>query len=477
MSLEFDFNTIQFGEPTMQKQVTPSQQNSLMFQSTNMIGSNGSSTNPSYSTFNDYNTSLNSLNFMSVNDFNSDLLDDDSNDLFKSIDAIFPEINTKHSSFNNQQLHQQQPYPYQQQQQQQQQHQQQLQQYDQEQIIGSYLNHRRATEFTDSPNSSSSSSLFDNASYSPVINDFQINDKTDSYLPNSWKDFKYSTINQKDLKETTINNISTSPHQIKNTPSNSIDQTRMFHSLDDDYNNVKTIDIVELTKPVSTKRSPILKSQSISFTDSNLHSATSPLPTSLASIPEPVSSIELSLSPAELGESNDIHLNTSTSSSISSFTTLSQMEDDDSPESYDDYNSERRNPLKRKRDKIKKISDSRLSLAQLSHVLHLSTDLQETAKREKQILSILRNDLGFPLGEKTWIRDTPSKERELLVERLWRRVEEVHQYGYSRETLSIIIRRASYYLMQGRLRRERRMEKKKAGDSLIKRKNAKSTTD
>lgn len=40
----------------------------------------------------------------------------------------------------------------------------------------------------------------------------------------------------------------------------------------------------------------------------------------------------------------------------------------------------------------KKISDSRLSLAQLSIVLHLENNEEETAKREKNILQILKTD-------------------------------------------------------------------------------------
>lgn len=109
----------------------------------------------------------------------------------------------------------------------------------------------------------------------------------------------------------------------------------------------------------------------------------------------------------------------------------------------------------------KKISDSRLSLAQLSIVLNLDGNDEETAKREKNILNILKNDLMFPIGEKTWIRDTPSFERERIMNELTKRVEDVYKYGYSKKTLSIIVRRASYYMMQGRLRRERRLKRKR----------------
>lgn len=115
----------------------------------------------------------------------------------------------------------------------------------------------------------------------------------------------------------------------------------------------------------------------------------------------------------------------------------------------------------------KKISDSRLSLAQLSIVLHLENNEEETAKREKNILQILKTDLNFPIGEKTWIRDTPSHERERIIKQLTFMVEEKFHYGYSKRTLSIIVRRASYYMMQGRLRRERRQQRKRKQSSQL----------
>lgn len=114
-----------------------------------------------------------------------------------------------------------------------------------------------------------------------------------------------------------------------------------------------------------------------------------------------------------------------------------------------------------KSTKSKKISDSRLSLAQLSIVLNLEGKDDETARREKNILKILKTDLNFPIGEKTWIRDTPVEERERLLDSLTSKVEEIYHYGYSKKTLSIIVRRASYYMMQGRLRRERRLQRRK----------------
>ncbi|KAG7882680.1 hypothetical protein KL938_003103 [Ogataea parapolymorpha] len=204
-------------------------------------------------------------------------------------------------------------------------------------------------------------------------------------------------------------------------PAKPQDIEHVFHT-HREYDNVETINTVELTKPFATQKyassSPVLKSQK----DEDVVET---IETREPGEPQAQSPKSLSLD-------------------------------------YDD---------RKKDNKYKKISDSRLSLSQLSHVLQLPNDIQETAKREKQILNIFKKDLNFPLGEKTWIRDTPAEERQALIERLWKLVEMKYQYGYSKETLAIVIRRASYYLMQGRLRRERRLEKKKHGELPWKRKS------
>lgn len=124
----------------------------------------------------------------------------------------------------------------------------------------------------------------------------------------------------------------------------------------------------------------------------------------------------------------------------------------------------------------KRVSDSRMSLVQLAVVLGLGENTVEASKREKQILSILKEELGFPLGQKTWIRDTPAEERDQLMDALLVRVEQKYHYGYDKDALSVVVRRASYYLMQGRLRRERRINKKRNSISQpsIKRKKRKS---
>ncbi|CDK24394.1 unnamed protein product [Kuraishia capsulata CBS 1993] len=108
----------------------------------------------------------------------------------------------------------------------------------------------------------------------------------------------------------------------------------------------------------------------------------------------------------------------------------------------------------------KRISDSRLSLPELAKILNLQDDHKETAKREREVLKVLKEELGFQLGQKTWIRDTPVAERNLLITQLRDICEERFHYGYSKEILETIVRRASYYMMQGRLRRERRAERK-----------------
>lgn len=219
----------------------------------------------------------------------------------------------------------------------------------------------------------------------------------------------------------------------------------------------------------SLQNSPILKSQNFKFMNLN------PTPSSLDSLDafklndlvqvdlQKVYSIEDTTAPLLSRESEDIiessKYSLATSIPSSASTTADNEEDDDDDDDEEDEDETRSKAAPG--SKAKKISDSRLSLAQLSIVLNLEGNDDETAKREKNILKILREDLDFPIGEKTWIRDTPVDERERLMTELTGKVEQVHGYGYSKKTLSIIVRRASYYMMQGRLRRERRLQRKK----------------
>lgn len=108
----------------------------------------------------------------------------------------------------------------------------------------------------------------------------------------------------------------------------------------------------------------------------------------------------------------------------------------------------------------KRVCDSRLSLHQLSLVLGLDGDVKETISREKLILDVFKFNLNFPLGEKTWIRDTPINDRVRFIRELHAICESKYHFGYNKEIYNTIIRRASYSLMQGRLRRERRSRRK-----------------
>ena len=107
---------------------------------------------------------------------------------------------------------------------------------------------------------------------------------------------------------------------------------------------------------------------------------------------------------------------------------------------------------------LKKVSDSRLSAQGLAQVLHLDSP-EEALQREKYILQIFEEDLHYPLGYKTWIRDTEKEERTELINELYDRVKGRYP-DYNHEILETIIRRATYYMMQSRLRRERRAKNK-----------------
>ncbi|GMM58383.1 hypothetical protein DAKH74_050000 [Maudiozyma humilis] len=107
---------------------------------------------------------------------------------------------------------------------------------------------------------------------------------------------------------------------------------------------------------------------------------------------------------------------------------------------------------------LKKVSDSRLSAQGLAQVLHLKSP-EEALEREKYILDIFERELHYPLGYKTWIRDTKKQERIDLIDQLYQKVK-VKYPDYNHEILETIIRRATYYMMQSRLRRERRAKTK-----------------
>ncbi|KAK9473138.1 uncharacterized protein V1510DRAFT_106434 [Dipodascopsis tothii] len=105
---------------------------------------------------------------------------------------------------------------------------------------------------------------------------------------------------------------------------------------------------------------------------------------------------------------------------------------------------------------IRKQSESRIPLPDLHARMGLAHDPEEARAREQHILRILQEQ-GFPLGERTWIRDTDEKERRRVIEEIYRQTYDL--YGYERNLLEVIARRGAYYLMQGRLRRLRRSKK------------------
>lgn len=101
----------------------------------------------------------------------------------------------------------------------------------------------------------------------------------------------------------------------------------------------------------------------------------------------------------------------------------------------------------------RKQSESRLSLPNLYERMGLSHNHQLAREREQRVLGILQRE-GFNLGERTWIRDTSDAERKRIMDTIWR--ETYPEFGYGHDLLEVIVRRGSYYLMQGRLRRIRR---------------------
>ncbi|AET41258.1 uncharacterized protein Ecym_7438 [Eremothecium cymbalariae DBVPG len=112
----------------------------------------------------------------------------------------------------------------------------------------------------------------------------------------------------------------------------------------------------------------------------------------------------------------------------------------------------------------KKVSDSRLSAQGLAEVLKLAS-AEEALRRERFVLDILENELHYPLGYKTWVRDTSKEYRSQLLDLLHERVK-VKYPEYDKPVLETIIRRATYYMMQSRLRRERRAKAKAKRDSV-----------
>ncbi|CAL9735272.1 hypothetical protein MOSE0_H02014 [Monosporozyma servazzii] len=113
----------------------------------------------------------------------------------------------------------------------------------------------------------------------------------------------------------------------------------------------------------------------------------------------------------------------------------------------------------------KKIADSRLSVAALAEVLNLKSP-DEALAIEKYILDIFEHELHYPLGYKTWIRDTPRDEREELIDELYQKTKDKYP-AYDKSILETIIRRSTYFMMQSRLRKERKRSRKLSKASSI----------
>jgi hypothetical protein len=119
------------------------------------------------------------------------------------------------------------------------------------------------------------------------------------------------------------------------------------------------------------------------------------------------------------------------------------------------------NPKKRSNSlgvKSRSSLDSRLSIVRLGEILKTSSQ-EETMKVEKFILDVFSKELNFPLGYKTWIRDTSEEFREQLLDQLFERVNPKYP-SLTRQLLETVVKRATYSKMQGRLRKERRAANK-----------------
>lgn len=127
---------------------------------------------------------------------------------------------------------------------------------------------------------------------------------------------------------------------------------------------------------------------------------------------------------------------------------------------------ETRGRKRRSGPKSKNSLDSRLSLVRLGEVLNTSS-LAETIEIEKFVLDIFENTLGFPMGRRTWIRDTSDEYREKMLNALHELVAPTYP-KMTRSLLETVIKRATYSMMQGRLRKERRAASKQAKKQMSK---------
>ncbi|EAZ63154.2 conserved hypothetical protein [Scheffersomyces stipitis CBS 6054] len=102
---------------------------------------------------------------------------------------------------------------------------------------------------------------------------------------------------------------------------------------------------------------------------------------------------------------------------------------------------------------------SRLNVWELSRILELDDYcISLTRAIEINILEMFQNYCNFKVGYQTWIRGTTRAERVALLDRL-HSITSVFYPEIDKFKLEIIIRRATYSLMQTRLRRDRRYKK------------------
>ncbi|KAG5357924.1 hypothetical protein CJU89_4413 [Yarrowia sp. B02] len=146
----------------------------------------------------------------------------------------------------------------------------------------------------------------------------------------------------------------------------------------------------------------------------------------------------------------DVYVDSSTSSDY--LLTQPYVEVTSATTSPSDYDTPHASSVARKQP------ESRMSQPELFSRMGLSHDPEEARNRENRVLSLLKSR-GFKLGEQTWIRDTTPAVRQEIVDFI--HASTVQEYGYSKYMIEVVIRRACYHLMQGRLRRIRRARKSK----------------
>ncbi|CAH2352446.1 hypothetical protein CLIB1423_06S06612 [[Candida] railenensis] len=106
--------------------------------------------------------------------------------------------------------------------------------------------------------------------------------------------------------------------------------------------------------------------------------------------------------------------------------------------------------------KSKRLYYSRVNINELAILLDLQDyKIDLTAEIEANVLRIFKDWCGYALGYCSWVRDTKEKERTAYIDKLY----QYTRFCYpelNRPQLEIIIKRGTYNVMQGRLRKDRR---------------------